>query len=545
MLQGFIDSVGRQRMHGWVRDSAHPAASISIVITANGRLLERTVANVYRADLTAAGFGHGKFGFDVTFNPPLSPAKSWLIHVRSELDGADIPGSPVRLQSSGEFDGTARLAFSAALDGFDGEAELDDRIAFLARERDRLLQRRADLRGRGPDRRRARVAGQPPPPRRVLVVDQRAPEPDRDGGSNALVSHMRSLQRLGFQVAFAAQEMAGGPAIQRLEALGIQCCHQPWYASVEEVLRREADTFDVVYLHRVAVASAYTVLARQTQRRTRLLFSVADLHHVRLARQGRFEDRPELLSEAERSWGLETWAAHQADAVITHSTMEAELLRAAVPGAAVHVVAWSVPLRSPALPFAKRAGMALIGNFTHAPNASAVRTLRDDIMPLLRRDDPAIVCQLVGDGLPPSLQPVEPGLTYAGPVASLDSVFDRVRLTVAPLQFGAGLKGKVMASLAAGIPCVCSPVAAEGMGLPPSLRDELVVPDTAAAVRAIRRLHNDKAYNTQLARHGRRFAGQAFSETTLDAAMRQVLGSAAPSGITTPLAKVEAGVGDR
>ena len=527
MLQGFLDSVSRTRLHGWVRDVAHPDASVSILVTANDRLLDRTVANVYRADLVEAGVGQGKFGFDITVNPPLSPARSWLIHVRSEASGEDLPGSPVRLQASNEFDEAARLAFSAALDGFGSEAELDSRIDFLASERDRLLQRRADLRNRRPERGR-RSAGPAAAPPRALVVDQRMPEPDRDGGSNALVSHMHSLQRLGYEVVFAAQSMLGGDAAVALERDGIRCCQSPWFGSVEDVLRRDADTYDIVYLHRIAVASAYVTLVRQTQRRARLIYSVADLHHLRLARQAQFEDRPELLVQAEHTRTLELWAGHMADAVITHSSAEAAVLRRSLRADKVHVAAWSVPARVPAVTFAKRAGIAMIGNFAHAPNTDAVRHLRDEIMPRLRREDPAILCRLVGDGLPLPLQAARPGIDYVGHVPSLDSVFDTVRLTLAPLQFGAGLKGKVMASLAAGVPCVCSPMAAEGMDLPPQLH-ELVAADTDAMVRTILRLHNDTAYNARMAKQCSTFARHAFSEPVLDAAMRQAVSHTSPA----------------
>jgi hypothetical protein len=49
-----------------------------------------------------------------------------------------------------------------------------------------------------------------------------------------------------------------------------------------------------------------------------------------------------------------------------------------------------------------------------------------------------------------------PGVLALGQVAELAEVFDRVRLTVAPLRYGAGVKGKVLDSLAAGVPCVMS-----------------------------------------------------------------------------------------
>ncbi len=91
------------------------------------------------------------------------------------------------------------------------------------------------------------------------------------------------------------------------------------------------------------------------------------------------------------------------DAVITHSPVEAALLWQAVPGACVHVVAWSIPCHSP-VSFTGRSGMAFIGNFRHAPNLAAARLLRDAIMPAVHAADPGIACKLVGRDLPPEWQ---------------------------------------------------------------------------------------------------------------------------------------------
>lgn len=523
MLTGYIDALDRGGMHGWVRDTAHPEAPVSVIVTANGRLLGRTVGNVFRDDLLAASIGNGAFGFEFSFSPPLAPSRSWLIHVRSEADGQEMPGSPVRLPAAREFDDKAQRAFTALLDGSASEAELDERIAFLSAERERLLQKRAD--DRSALRQRIKPSWQRQAlPRRALVVDQFVPEPDRDGGSNAIVSHIHSLQRLGYQVTFAAQSMAGGPAVAPLERAGVLYCGQPYYNSVEEVLRREADSFDLVYLHRVVVASAYVALVRQTQRRARLLYSVADLHHLRLARQAEFFDQPELLDEAARVSGLEFGTARMTDAVITHSTVEAALLRRGLPEGMVYVVPWSMRLRPRRKPFADRSGMVLLGNFAHGPNQAATLVLRDEIMPLVRHAIPSFECRLVGDDLPSHLRKPSPGMLYTGHTQALDDVLDTARLTIAPIPFGAGLKGKVLASLSAGLPCICSPTAAEGFDLPPRLQD-LVVSDAQSAARAVLRLHGDEVYNDRLSKRCSAFAARAFSEQAVDFAMSHALGN--------------------
>src|SRR6185369_1492890 len=109
--------------------------------------------------------------------------------------------------------------------------------------------------------------------------------------------------------------------------------------------------------------------------------------------------------------------------------------------------------------------------------------------------DPAIECLLVGSDLPTDLAKLcGYGVIAVGHVRDLAEIFDRVRLTVAPLGYGAGVKGKVLESWAAGIPCVCTPVAAEGLDVPEVLRT-LVADGTVGIGTTIHRLHQDATLN--------------------------------------------------
>jgi hypothetical protein len=101
-----------------------------------------------------------------------------------------------------------------------------------------------------------------------------------------------------------------------------------------------------------------------------------------------------------------------------------------------------------------------------------------------------------------------------GHVPQLGEVFDRVRLTVAPLRFGAGVKGKVLDSLGAGVPCVMSPIAAEGIALPEAL-SSTVVPDAEAFARQILRLHQDAAPAATLAQAGRELIRERYSDAAV------------------------------
>ena len=97
-----------------------------------------------------------------------------------------------------------------------------------------------------------------------------------------------------------------------------------------------------------------------------------------------------------------------------------------------------------------------------------------------------------------------------------------MRLTVAPLSYGAGVKGKVIESLAAGIPCVCTPVAAEGLELPALLRT--CIADGAEAIAAmICDLHGEEIRNEVCRNASLAYVAARFSADRLDQQMRDVI----------------------
>jgi O-antigen biosynthesis protein len=238
--------------------------------------------------------------------------------------------------------------------------------------------------------------------RRALIIDSHLPRPEHDAGSQAILGHAAALASLGFQVEFiAAHELARvEQASPALEQAGYVVHQVPHVASVEEVLRRHRNAFDVVYLHRLANAEAYAPLARAWQARARLLYCVADLHHVRLARQAEVQASDEMADAARSMRVRELNAMRLCDAVITHSTAEAAYLARVAPGAAVHVVAWTPLARPRAMPLAARHGVAAIGSWSHEPNVDAVRWLVSDIMPLVWAAVPGIELLVVGSGWP-------------------------------------------------------------------------------------------------------------------------------------------------
>lgn len=551
MLRGNLDIVSLYGVAGWAQDDAEPDVPVSLLVIDNDQLLGRILANRHRTDLEAAGIGNGRHSFELDFSSALPPFEKHVIRVCREIDGADLAQSPVTLEPPQSFDETVQQALADSLKRCGADQDIPAKIDFLVGQIDLLLQQRADADSSRFERQRYRhylqrwrrrpqedtafgqgaLVAPARQPLRALVIDDRVPVLDRDAGSIAILSHIRSLQRLGFEVAFAPATEFAASAKQSpsLEAVNVACYGAPYYGSIEEVLRRQANEFDVVYMHRIANAAKYGELVRFYMPKAWRIYSVADLHHIRLARQAAAEDRPEFVAQSQRVRFAEYVAAITANAVITHSSLEAEVLRKQILASKVHVVPWTAAAKPTTVPFAMRRGIAFIGGYAHEPNLDAARWLISEIMPLVRKTRPEIECFLIGSDMPQQLrQMCGNGVVPEGHVDDLAAVFARVRLTVAPLTFGAGVKGKVIESLGAGVPCICTPVAAEGLDLPAVLR--ACVADSAEGLAAlICDLHDNEKANDDRSRAGVSFVTSTFSDDVVDAAMRRALGPAAPA----------------
>jgi glycosyltransferase involved in cell wall biosynthesis/Ca2+-binding RTX toxin-like protein len=537
-LNGCVDRFTRNVVEGWAQDDTGYPVPLQILV--NGRLVARTLANKARPDLAVAGIGQGRHAFVYDFPGGLSPLIRQTVSVQRDTDGTELKNPCAPLEPSTSFDTTLCDVVAQAVDALEDTAAQDRALVFLAEQADRVAQARARQDAQWAERDAHRrlerrhgsvattrgLAGAVQPGRRALFIDADVPDPRLDAGGQAAVSHMRALQALGYAVSFTATRItaADQAALAALEAIGIRCCHAPWYASVEEVLQRQAGGLDVVYLHRAAVAASYLTLVRQHHCRARIVYGVADLHHMRVGRHAELHGRPDLAAESERLRLAETLAAWMADAVITHSPVEARLLQAMVPRARIHVVPWAIerdvaPPPTCAADAADR--IAFIGNFAHAPNADGVRYLAEEVMPLAWQQAPKLECLLVGSRMPDEIRRLaaRSGLQAIGFVADLDSVFAQVRATVAPLRFGAGIKGKILTSLAAGVACVATPIAAEGLACLPAF----CIGDTPQALaRAILHLCRDEAARAAGVAAGRAHLG-LWTQEAVNNALRGVL----------------------
>ena len=359
--------------------------------------------------------------------------------------------------------------------------------------------------------------------RQILIVDEAVPQPDRDSASLRLFNLMRMLRQENAHVVFLATEHAPPPqALAALQAVGVEAWYPPFSQSPPAWLSSHGARFAVVLACRYHLAEKIQPLARKHAPQARFVLDTIDLHYVRESRAAELAGNAALAKAALQTRQRELSAVAAADATLVVSGTEREALAKDAPASKVEVLSNLHEVAGPGLPFAQRRDLVFVGGFRHTPNVDAVRWFVQDVLPLLRPRLPDATFHCIGGDVPDSIAALaQDGVVVHGHVPSLEAAMDGVRVAVAPLRFGAGVKGKVNLSMAHGQPVVATLCAVEGMHLQDGV-DVLVADDAQAFADAVVRLYSDEALWNRLARNGLDNVARHFSLESARETVRKI-----------------------
>lgn len=340
--------------------------------------------------------------------------------------------------------------------------------------------------------------------RRVLLVDVSTPRPDRDSGSLRACNLMRLLMGEGFQVDFLPDDGAdAGPYTQALLDLGVQVRHGAATKARRRWFKTHGDSYDAIVISRYHLAEYLIPLLRKYAPRATLVLDTVDLHHLREEREAGLRNDPALRRLAASTRRRELAAIAAADVAWVVSPAEAQLLARALPSASVKVLPNLHEVEHSPVPFQARSGLLFVGGARHPPNVDAAGWLLTRIWPLVRARLPGCTLHIVGEGMPAALGGIRPpeGAVLHGHVPDLAPLLAGARVGLAPLRFGAGVKGKINLCMASGMPVVATGCAAEGMHLEHG-RDILVADTAEEFADAVVALHSDPAQWSSLSEAG-------------------------------------------
>ena len=170
--------------------------------------------------------------------------------------------------------------------------------------------------------------------------------------------------------------------------------------------------------------------------------------------------------EAANMKARELEAIRNVDSTIVVSSTELELLKPQLPEVSLEILPLLLNIPGTNVGFLDRKDFCFVGGFQHTPNIDAVLYFTSEIMPIIRKKLPGVKFHIIGSKPTPEILALNSeDIVVHGFIDDLNAVLGQMRLSVAPLRYGAGVKGKVGTSMAAGLPSVISPIAAEGMSL--------------------------------------------------------------------------------
>ena len=316
----------------------------------------------------------------------------------------------------------------------------------------------------------------------ILVIDSYVPLYDRESGCVRLLNILKLLLNLGYSVIFFPDNgYPEQPYTSVLQQLGIEVIYgTPQRYNLEEKLIKYLPLIDGVWLCRPELCDKYMDLIR-LKTKVPIIYDTIDLHFLRLKRQKDYLDP----SYQNTSWSWETYQklelnyANQAEATVVVTEDEKQVLSSL----GVKNV-WVIPniheeiSLSEKVAFDQRSGLVFIGSYNHPPNIDAVKWLCLEIMPLVWASRPDITVNLLGSNLKDEVKELaNDQVIVTGYVPEVEPYFQKSRVFVAPLRFGAGMKGKIGQSLSLGLPTITTRIGAEGMGLID--HQDVLIADTA------------------------------------------------------------------
>lgn len=358
--------------------------------------------------------------------------------------------------------------------------------------------------------------------KRVLIVEACMITPDQDSGSVRMLAILQIMTALGVQVSFVADNLEyRQPYVGQLQQLGVEVLYQPYVQSVGQLIEQIGSRFDVVFLCRHYIAVQHIGTVRKHAPQAQIWFDTVDLHYLREERLADLQQSASLREVAAVTRRQELGVIDQSDLTFVVSHVEQTLLAKGNPERRVEILS-NIHEPIPDTPtFHNRNGLLFVGGFQHPPNVDAVHWFVREIWPLL--EVPNVTLKIVGSKMPESLRALEqPGIEVLGFVADIEPLLLSSKISIAPLRYGAGVKGKVNQAMSFGLPVVATSAGVEGMHLVHG--HNVLVADTPQAFAAeVGRLLSDELLWQKLATGGKLNVSKTFSRDVARATLQRVL----------------------
>jgi GT2 family glycosyltransferase len=296
------------------------------------------------------------------------------------------------------------------------------------------------------------------------------PEYDKDSGSNRLKEIITSYLELNYHVTLICQYVyTENKYIPLYQKLGINVFYEHKKTTgFEKYLKDQKIKASIAWFHGPTEFMKFYKAAKRVLPKAKFVYDMVDIHHLRFKRAIELEPtRISFRKKYFRYKKLEYKSSELADYIITISKFEEEFMKSICDENKIITISnihYPKICIHKTLPFEERKDVLFIGS-AHTPNVDAVYYLNNEIMPLVWSEIPDLKVNIIGS-VNTAIKDIEnPNLVFLGYVENIDNSFASNKFMIAPLRYGAGVKGKIGQAFEYFLPVVTSSIGAEGMHL--------------------------------------------------------------------------------
>lgn len=357
---------------------------------------------------------------------------------------------------------------------------------------------------------------------KLLIIGFVWPEPNSSAAGGRMLQLITQFQQQGYAITFASPAMDSDFMVD-LSSLNVAKKSIALNCSSFDVFVKELNPA-VILFDRFMIEEQFGWRVAENCPDALRILDTEDLHCLRLARQKAFKmhrDFATIDTVKEEIAKREIASILRCDLSLIISEFEIELLKTTfkIDKKLLYYLPFLLDPISKAtfekLPsFEKRNNFVFIGNFLHEPNWNAVQHLKETIWPLLRKQLPNANLHVYGAY--PSQKVIQlhqskEGFHIKGRAVDANEVVQNARVVLAPLRFGAGIKGKLIEAMRCGTPSITTSIGAESMqgNLP---WNGFITDDVNKFTAAAAQLYQDKKLWTTAQQNGIAIINERYSK---------------------------------
>lgn len=332
--------------------------------------------------------------------------------------------------------------------------------------------------------------------KQIIFFHERVPQYDNNSGELRLTEIIKTYKNLGYNVSLIAPKNTIKNSYNIFfQKLGVRLFYK--YAAAADLklfIRRFFNRAPFIWYSASEMCLKYFKFSKVHFPMSKTIFDMIDIHHLRYQRALEVNPKNKKYKRRfKRYYKYEKKAAQLVDIVIPISEDEANYMNTFTPGIKTKVISnvHYIKVDINSVPdYESRKDLLFIGS-THHPNVDAVNYLKNDILPLVWQRYPDLKLNVIGDLKNSFPDTNHPNIIFHGYVQDITLLFLTHKMMVAPLRYGAGVKGKIGQAFEYGLPVVTSSTGAEGMYLEHN-KNALLADNTTEFAEQIIKLLSDK-----------------------------------------------------